>query len=166
MKKTFLAFLTIVAIVLALNSGGLVHTPKAEAQSVSGLPFANSSSGSGSNNPYDGRGEMFQTWTGTLSTTAVGVICTTVTGTRVSIKAMSITCATAQYVDIYDSATQVNVGGSAVLAHIYCISNVPTVLTRDLLGTGITGSLSTSMGILGGNTGACYILYSVQRPTN
>lgn len=170
LKSILAPFLTIVAVVLALNSFGMLRTPEAKAQTVPGVPLGGSSSGTGAGNPWDGRGEQIMTWTGTLSTTSVGVICTNVTvnstATRCSIKCISITCATAQYVDIYDGSTITNLPGSSCLIHVYCASNVATVISRDFLGTGLTGSIGNNLSILGSNTGACYISYAVQRPTS
>jgi hypothetical protein len=156
-QAALVALLVTIAVVMAW--GGFY----AQAQTVPGLPFGGASSSTGAGNPYDGKGEQFQTWTGTLSTTALGTICTATTAARVSIKTFVITCATAQAVDIYDGTT---IQGSSVLAHIYVPSNTPTKFTRDDLGTGLTGSLGNAMTILGGSTGACYITYCVQRPLN
>lgn len=138
---------------VSVGAGIGLELTKASAQTVPGLPPQSTAQ----------LPEMQQTWIGTLSTSALGVICTTTsTNTRVSVKWMEITCATAQTVDIYDGS----VVGSNVLAHVYCIANTPRVIKREDLGFGgITGSLGNSMTILGGSTGVCSIIYAVQRPT-
>lgn len=151
-------------LVVGLVVAGLValSPTRATAQSVSGLPATGATSGTGTSNPYDGRGEMVQTWTGTLSTSALGVICTAVSGQRVSVKSCEITCATAQTIDLYDGST---IQGSSVLAHVYCIAATPHQLGRDILGTGITTTVGNGLSVLGGSTGVMTIIYSVQRPT-
>lgn len=166
--KKLMALLLVVGLAplgaLVLPKHTLELEKTAIAQTVPGLPGP-STTGTGVGDSFSGKNEMMQTWTGTLSTSALGVICTTTSTaanpTRCSLKTLDITCATAQYVDIYDGSV---IQGASVLAHVYCISNTPRTLTREQLGTGITGSLGNSLTILGSSTGACYVVYAVQRP--